>query len=98
MVLKDEVRKRCTISHNRKYAPDERVATLKYVNNVLRKFSKDELNALFLASRGFEIDSSELKHFKEVHIHGSILFGRDIKCIYTSKEEREKNYVSVKIF
>lgn len=85
MVLNEEVRKRCTIAHNRKYAPEEKVATLKYNYSVLRKFSKDELNALSLASRGFEIDSSELKHFKEVHIHGPILFGRDVKCIYTSK-------------
>lgn len=53
MVLKESVRKRCTICHNRKYGVGEIVGTLKHHYSVLAQFSKDELNALLLAAKGF---------------------------------------------
>ncbi len=64
MVLNNTVRKRCTIAHERKYASGEIVSTLKYNYAVLAKFSKEELNALYHASRGFEVESKDLQAFK----------------------------------
>lgn len=64
IVLKDHVRKRCTFSHKRTYAKGEIVATLRYNYSVLSKYDETELKALYFASKGFEVDSSELPSFK----------------------------------
>ncbi len=87
IVLKPSVRARCTIAHKRTYGAGETVATLKYIYPVLSRYSEDELRALCLASRGFEVESKELSSFKEVHIHGPLRFGEDIECIYTTREQ-----------
>jgi hypothetical protein len=98
MVLNYEVRKRCTMSDKRKYAPGEIVSTLKYCNQVLSKFDNKELQAIYFASKGFEVESQDLNYFKEVHIHGPIYFGRDIEIVYGPKQEIEKNKETVLLF
>ena len=74
IVLKPEVRARCTIAHNRTYRSGEIVGTLKYNYSVLSKYTEIELQALYLASRGFEVESKGLETFKEIHIHGPLRF------------------------
>jgi len=64
MVLGYSVRKRCTITHTRKYAPGEIIGTLKYNYPVLSRFSRKELQAIYYASQGYEVESKDLAFFK----------------------------------
>lgn len=57
MVLNYDVRRRCTISDKRKYGAGEIVATFKYCNAVLSKFENKELQAIFLSSKGYGVES-----------------------------------------
>lgn len=86
MVLNKNVRKRCTITNQRKYAEGETVATLKYCYAVLSEFTKKELSLVDYAAQGYSFDSKDISCFKEVHIHGSIYFVQDVECIYAPEE------------
>lgn len=71
------------------------MSTLKYCGAVLEKFTKKDWRAIYYASQGYEVESKELEHFKEIHIHGPIVFSRDIDCIYGPLSEINSNMEAV---
>ena len=46
------------------YAPGEIIGTLKYNFPILSRFTRKELQAIYYASQGFEVESKGLAFFK----------------------------------
>lgn len=78
IVLKSHLRARCTLANRNKWTSKETLSTFKYNYAVIRRLFDNNLKALYLASRGLEVDSSDLTSIIEVHVHGSIQFEKDV--------------------
>jgi hypothetical protein len=48
-----------------------------------------------LCFQSFELSSKDHEYFKEIHIHGSILFERDVKSLHVPQAVMEESLVEV---
>ncbi len=84
LVLKNDVRYRCTFTEKDSSNSDSKCGTLKYCAHVLNKFNDNEMKAVMRACKGLDQDKNlKFSTYKELQIHGPLEFAVDIEklCI-----------------
>jgi hypothetical protein len=90
-LLREQVRRRCTVTDVDSASGTAAVATLKFCYQVVSRMRDNEIAAAMQAAKAMELESSVLAKYKEIQVHGPVEFARDIQRVYVSREEFDRD-------